>query len=452
MSKYLNSGAAGGGDGTIGTPWNTVQAALDGVASGDEVLCYGSETISADNTSSTSGALGSLIEFVGTDASYAKVAGTRYQVDCNSGAYSAFNFSNTYYYIEAFEIIDSTDKGIESTNQHIYMYDDVFSGCNYGFYTSAQFASAIMCRFINNTYGFWQNAETAFVYNCVFVGHSNYAVTANNVDTNVVDNLFYDNSSTNILMYEPGAVNGNIFDNGGTGVNFYLSNRTYVCKNNLFTNMTTGVTTGGEVLAMNNAYYNNGTDISTPANYKVFGKGNTDIALGAAPYIDASYATTRDYTIDFTNTDLVQLSVPYLDNDTDNRETVGAEPQAPSGTTPTYTSTDLKVEANSHGGFDFTVPAGSDITYYEIYLDTSSLGWGTEEIAGAFLAANATTFSLYTDASGDALVNGTLYYIGVRAINVSASARDANTTELSLAPKGASGKFVVRQQPGGAPQ
>ena len=442
MSEYCEPGHGGSNAGTLANPFTSVQYALTNRTDTD-LRFTGSETLSAGLTNAIAGTVTAPMYQTGCDASYNRVEGTYFEINGNSVAANALHGTGAYQIYEGFEIHHAGFTNLYLAGSQALCIDiNNYSAGAYDYRTNGS-CSFFRCRSLNAaTIGFRCGSSNDSYDHCIVGSTSNgFSTSSGSCFFNYC--ITYD--CTLGVNSKNSSILNCIFDGCVTGIKNVGSTvgRIGYC---LFTNNTVAIDDSdinGPDYGYNNAFWNNGDNISPGTRYYVMGENNSDISLSASPYVDASYATSRDYSISSLNSDLVGLNVSWNGNDTESYVTTALRPSTPTFVVPTYDASGLSVEPNTRGGFEINITAGSDLVFYLIYISKTPLTWVSGEVAGS-LRFGLTHGTFYRDNDSNPLLNDTKYYIGVRAYNVDSTAQDANINELEYSPKGAGESFVIR--------
>ena len=447
---YYRDGLATGGDTGVdaANAFQTFTSMAAGISAGDTVLWYPSTiTQGADGLLSTAGTITSPIIHIGVNTSWVVEEGQGPTVD-GVNSWAPMRPSGAFQRFENITAINGSTYCWNCSNRITLVNCDVDTSTNHGFYLNSN-CNILRSRVTNCTNGIYLQGNYNTVDLCTPYGNSGHGIYGNGIINTATRNLVFDNG-TGLRATNYGTYYLNIFDANTLGVDVVSGTLPLVFNYNILTNNTTGMALASSGCSYyRNIWWNNGTKQTGSTYYLPFDSTVSDTDLSANPWTNQP-GTAWDYTSDVTNTDMNQVAV-ILDSLNTSYMYMGAvNPSAPTATTPTFSGATY-AEPNSKGGIEITWSAGSDVTYYEVYISTSALTWNVSEIThSVYFGTN--TASVYADASGNALVDDTLYYIGVRALSVGTQARDANVVELTTAPQGTSAKFIIRQTPGGARQ
>ena len=138
---YVDPAASGSNTGADWTnAWTSMASAISTAAAGDTVYMRGTQTLSANMDFSASGTpAGGFIKFIGCNAA-GNVDGTRFKLNCNSGARSLRYMNQDYIWLQNVEVYASTGNGIAlNSGQQNGVFINVLSRDNggdgwYGYY------------------------------------------------------------------------------------------------------------------------------------------------------------------------------------------------------------------------------------------------------------------------------------------------------------------------------
>ncbi len=421
-TRYKNTVAPGGsGDaGTLTNPWLTESSMATSIASDDEALSYGPETLSSSATFNNSGTKTAWIRIIGTNASYV-VDGTITVIDGNSSAIYGMDLVGGYYYVENYEWKNCTTVGCDASSGTAAILVGCIGRSNPIGIQLRTFCYAYRCQGISNTTGFKFTKTTSSADYCVASG----GTTGFQLLGNCLSNFLAYDCTNGVAMTGASSLINFTVDDCTIGIGVGQDDKSSLVDG-IISNCTTGVDMfsgfATAAYASNMAYYNNGTDISHTNLYHVMGDTNTDITLSSDPYTDQS---SRDYTITQPNSDLIDVAIVLNASNTSYTKVGGVKPPAPSGTVPTFVG---------HTGAQFLTDNKLVLKFAQAtsatniigYISTSPITYASGERAG-MVAGDATQMIIANEADGTPLVPGTLYYFATRAINITSSDQDSNT-------------------------